>query len=92
MTRNQARAFRRTIGSRIRERRLALGLTQEEIAWEAGVSQGSVSHYEHGNIEIPLGVLLDLCRALDVPPVSVVPGLAEPPLERPDRGPTPSSP
>ena len=40
-----------------------------------GVSQGSVSHYEKGRIEIPLGVLLAACRILDVAPAEIVPGL-----------------
>lgn len=77
MTGYEARVFRKTIGSRLRERRLALGMTQEEVAWAAGVAQGSISHYEHGKNEVPLGVLIDLCRALKLSPLEVVPGLAE---------------
>ena len=75
MTRYQARAFRALIGRRLRERRLQLGRTQEALACEAGISQGSVSHYEQGKIEIPLGVLLDLCDVLEVSPLTIVPGL-----------------
>lgn len=76
MTRHQARTFRTLIGRRLRERRLALGLTQEEVAWEAGVAQGSISHYEQGKNEVPLAVLISLCRALQISPVQIVPGLA----------------
>ncbi|MGE3960091.1 MAG: helix-turn-helix domain-containing protein [Dehalococcoidia bacterium] len=75
MTKQQARSFRVTIGQRLRDQRIRLGLTQEDLAWEAGISQGSVSHYEQGKIEIPLSVLLDLCRALRISPVLIVPGL-----------------
>lgn len=75
MTRHEARAFRKTIGRRLRERRVALHLTQEEVAWQVGVSQSSVSHYEQGDIEIPLGVLLDLCRTLGVSVLEIVPGI-----------------
>ena len=50
-------------------------MTQEALACEAGISQGSVSHYEQGKIEIPLGVLLDLCDVLEVSPLTIVPGL-----------------
>jgi transcriptional regulator with XRE-family HTH domain len=46
------------------------------VAWEAGVAQGSIAHYEQGKNEIPLGVLIELCRALKVAPVQIVPGLA----------------
>lgn len=75
MTRYQAQAFRTSIGRRLRERRLELGMTQEALACEAGISQGSVSHYEQGKIEIPLGVLLELCDVLAVSPLMIVPGL-----------------
>ena len=81
MTRYQARTFRMTIGRRLRERRLELGMTQEVVAWEAGISQGSVSHYEQGKIEIPLGVLLELCLILQVSPMQIVPGLTAGPTD-----------
>ena len=77
MTRHQARAFRTLIGRRLRERRLELALTQEAVAYEAGISQGSVSHYEQGKIEIPLGVLMDLCDVLQVSPLVIVPDLLQ---------------
>lgn len=77
MTGYEARVFRTAIGRRLRERRVALGLTQEEVGWAAGVAQGSISHYEHGKNEVPLGVLLSLCRVLGLSPLEVVPGLAE---------------
>ncbi len=54
-------------------------MTQEAVAWEAGISQGSVSHYEQGKIEIPLGVLIELCRVLQVSPLVIVPGLLQEP-------------
>lgn len=76
MTRSQARSFRMVIGQRLRERRLSLGMTQEEVAWEAGIAQGSISHYEQGKNEVPLAVLISLCRALQVSPIQIVPGLA----------------
>lgn len=75
VTGHQADAFRMAIAGRLRERRLALGMTQEDVAWEGGVSQGSVSLYERGRIEIPLGALLDLCRALRISPVEIIPEL-----------------
>ena len=77
MTSYEARTFRATIGRRLREHRLRAGLTQEEVAWQIGVSQGSVSHYEKGRIEIPLGVLLAACRILHVAPAEIVPGLQD---------------
>lgn len=75
MPRYQSRAFRQLVGERLRETRLSKGLTQEELAWEAGIAQGSISHYEQGRNEIPVAVLIALCRAMRVPPVQIVPGL-----------------
>jgi len=71
----QARAFREDVGRRLRDRRESLGLTQEQIAWEAGVAQGSISYYEQGKSEIPLRVLIDICRHLNVDPIEIVPSL-----------------
>lgn len=78
MTPYQARTFRTVVGQRLRERRLALGMTQEEVAWDAGIAQGSISHYEQGRNEVPLAVLISLCEALQIAPVEIVPGLAPP--------------
>jgi len=50
-------------------------MTQEEVAWEAGVAQGSISYYEQGKNEVPLAVLIALCRALQIAPVQIVPAL-----------------
>ena len=75
MSTYEARIFRATIGRRLREHRLRAGLTQDDIAWQVGVSQGSISHYEKGRIEIPLGVLLAFCRLVHVPLAEIVPGV-----------------
>lgn len=75
MTTYKARVFRVTLGRRLREHRLRAGLTQDEVAWQVGVSQGSISHYEKGRIEIPLGVLLAFCHLVHASLVDVVPGL-----------------
>lgn len=71
----RAQAFREEIGHRLRDRREALGLSQEEVAWAAGVAQGSISYYEQGKSEIPLGVLIAICRRFGIPPTEIVPSL-----------------
>lgn len=40
----------RAIGRRIRERRLLLGLTQEDLAAAVGVHQTTVSEWERGDV------------------------------------------
>lgn len=72
-----AQVFCEEVGHRLRNRREALGLSQEEIAWASGVAQGSISYYEQGKIEIPLSVLIEICRRLEISPIEIVPSLGE---------------
>jgi transcriptional regulator with XRE-family HTH domain len=78
--------FRRQIGMRLREQRLALDLSQEELAWEADIAQASISNYENGRNDIPLSVLIAICQALGVRPVDIVPDLQEYPVAGEARG------
>jgi transcriptional regulator with XRE-family HTH domain len=49
------------VGRRIRELR-GLYMTQEELARRVGVSQGHLSHMEHGEKEIGAEILLRISR------------------------------
>ena len=60
-----ARSF---AGLRIRERRLALGLSQTALALSAGISPSYLNLIEHNRRPVAGKVLLALARALDVPP------------------------
>lgn len=55
------------IGSRIREARERLGLSQEDLANLIGKSQNAVSDYEHGRRAIRISELPELASALKVP-------------------------
>lgn len=70
---------RKEVAERLRQHRRLLGLTQVELAWSAGITQASVSHYESARMEIRLGTLLALARALGIPATALVPELAEAP-------------
>lgn len=61
------------LGSVIRERRLALGMTQEELATASGVRRTSVTNIESGRQKPPLHVLYDICIALSIEVASVLP-------------------
>lgn len=64
------------IGSRIRERRLAMQLTREDLAEKPGVdiSPRAISMIEMG-VEVPsFEVLLKLCNVLDSSPTSILLG------------------
>jgi transcriptional regulator with XRE-family HTH domain len=53
-----------TLLSMARESR---GLTQGELAHLVGISQGKISKFEHGMLEVSEGDLADLSRVLDYP-------------------------
>ena len=53
-----------TAGERIRARRQALGLTQDQLAQRAGMSKGFLSDVETGTRNLSAGKLLKLSQAL----------------------------
>lgn len=57
---------RSSVGQRIREWRLRRELSQAEVARLAGITQASLSNYEHGKRDLPLSTLLGVARALNV--------------------------
>jgi len=52
------------LGRAIRDRRLALGLTQADVAMQSGVSTPTVSAIENGKETARLGLALQICRDL----------------------------
>ncbi len=55
-------------GRLVRERRLAHGLTQAQLALRAGTTQASVSRLERGHLSPTLGTLRSLLAALGEEP------------------------
>jgi transcriptional regulator with XRE-family HTH domain len=54
------------IGSRIKDRREALNMTQEQLVEVSGVSRGTISALENGKSEnVTIGTLLAISKALD---------------------------
>lgn len=58
--------FRKAVGRRVRELRIAQGAAQEAIAKQAGITQASLSNYETGKRELPLPTALALSRVYGV--------------------------
>ena len=56
------------IGSRIRKYRKEVGLTQEQLAEEIGVTKSRVSNWEQGINRPDADILAALCKALKVSP------------------------
>lgn len=54
------------VGTRLRERRLAMGLTQRQLETESGISRHEVSRYEGGRRTPRLQTIARLARALGV--------------------------
>ncbi len=73
------------VGSRIRERRVAMGLTQQDLASALEISYQQVQKYEAGTNRVSAGRLYEISRKLDVEVPyfyeGVEPGHDVPPLE-----------
>lgn len=62
----QAKEVDRYVGQRIRERRVMLGLTQQELADLIGVTYQQAHKYERGINRVSAGRLYGISRALGV--------------------------
>jgi transcriptional regulator with XRE-family HTH domain len=54
------------IGARMRERRLALSMSQERLGKELGVSFQQIQKYESGVNRVSAARLFEICKALKV--------------------------
>lgn len=76
-TRVRATRTDRHVGGRIRERRIMMGLSQQQMAELIGVTYQQTHKYEHGINRISAGRLYEICRALKVPVGYFFEGLEE---------------
>ncbi len=79
---NRATETDRYVGGRIRERRVMLGLTQQQLADMIGVSYQQTHKYERGINRISAGRLYEIAQVLRVPLGYFFEGLGD----RPDGG------
>ena len=56
------------IGKKIRELRLQKNLTQEDVAWEAGIEPMQLSRIERGVINTSVSHILAIAKAMNVSP------------------------
>src|SRR5437879_13799586 len=69
------------IGGRIRERRIMLGLTQQQLADIIGVTYQQAHKYERGINRASAGRLFEIARALSAPISYFYEGIAEGPRQ-----------
>jgi transcriptional regulator with XRE-family HTH domain len=67
----------RHVGGRIRERRIMLGLTQQQLADLIGVTYQQAHKYERGINRVSAGRLFEIARVLSVPISYFYDGLQE---------------
>src|SRR3954453_9812720 len=75
--RRDAQDVGRHVGARVRERRIALGLTQQRLAELIGTTYQQAHKYERGLNRMSAGRLLAAARALGVEPGYFFEGLGE---------------
>lgn len=66
-TGNRATDTDRHVGNRIRERRIMMGLSQQQMAELIGVTYQQAHKYERGINRISAGRLFEISQVLDVP-------------------------
>ena len=79
---NRATETDRYVGGRIRERRIMLGLSQQQMADKIGVTYQQTHKYERGINRISAGRLYEIAQVLRVPLSFFFEGLGD----RPDGG------
>ncbi len=70
----------RLLGERLRDRRLALGLTQHELASLSQVDLANYGKVERGTGNPTILTILQLAASLEVEPGELLDGLADPEL------------
>jgi transcriptional regulator with XRE-family HTH domain len=65
----------REFGRRVRDRRVELGLSQEDLAERAGLHRTYISSLEQGRRNVAVHNVVRLAEALDIDPADLVQGL-----------------
>jgi len=73
LTKEEQENFYKKLGLQIRIARKNAKYKQEILALELGLTRTSLVNIEHGNQKIPLHILLDLARILEVEMIELLP-------------------
>lgn len=63
------------LGARIQKLRLEKGLSQEELAFEAGLHRTYISHVERGSRNITVAGLCKVAKGLKLEPAELLKGI-----------------
>ena len=80
-------ALYRGVGQRVRDARVARGVTQEWLAKRIGFKRTSITNVESGTQKLLVHTLVEIARALEVEAGALLPGSEESPDERPAEAP-----
>src|SRR5882762_11876762 len=72
---NRTLEIEQHVGSRIRQRRIMMGLTQQQLADLIGVTYQQAHKYERGINRVSAGRLFEIARVLSVPVAYLFEGL-----------------
>jgi transcriptional regulator with XRE-family HTH domain len=76
--RPRAQAFDKRLGAAIRQRRILLGLSQQQMAERIGVTYQQAHKYEKGINRVSAGRLLEIAAALDTTVAALLADLDQP--------------
>jgi transcriptional regulator with XRE-family HTH domain len=74
----ERRTLAQQFGARVRELRLAAGLTPDELGAHCGMVSQTISKIESGRLEPRVSQIVQLCQGLDVTPKTLLGGLIGP--------------
>jgi len=58
--------WQKELGRQIRAARLAVGISQEQLATKTSVSRAQLSNYENGKCDVPTQVAAEIAKALEI--------------------------
>lgn len=75
MDKNEVKNLREVVGKNLKAARLAMGMTQQQVATALGKHQTDYFKYESGMIELDYEKIVFLCKLFDITPDDLFEGL-----------------
>ena len=75
MDKNEVKNLREVVGKNLKAARLAMGMTQQQVATALGKDQTDYLKYESGMLELDYEKIVFLCKLFDITPDDLFEGL-----------------